>query len=193
MPVPDFSPGEILTAAAMDSIGLWRVTGCTVSSAGGTAATASNGVITVGTGNTSVTVSAAFNSSFDNYKIVYDGGVASTTLTLALTLGASVTTYNMALPYVTYGAAVASGTSLINSTSWALAGYGTANYVGMSMDLFSPNLARYTRIAGSYLAENEAGGYFGIHKTATAYTAFTLAVSTGTITGGTIRVYGYNK
>jgi len=25
MPVPDFSPGEVLTAAAMDSIGLWRV------------------------------------------------------------------------------------------------------------------------------------------------------------------------
>jgi hypothetical protein len=25
MPVPDFSPGEVLTAAAMDSIGLWKV------------------------------------------------------------------------------------------------------------------------------------------------------------------------
>ena len=31
MPVPDFSPGEVLTAAAMDSIGLWRVGGGTFS------------------------------------------------------------------------------------------------------------------------------------------------------------------
>ena len=176
MTFPVFASGDVLNASDMNGVGLWLVKSQAV-----------------GSGVASVTVTGAFPSDYDSFKIVYDGGVASTTLTLALTLGASATTYNMALPYVTYGAAVASGTSLTNSSSWALAGYGTANYVGMSMDLFSPNLARYTRIAGSYLAENEAGGYFGIHKTASAYTAFTLAVSTGTITGGTIRVYGYRN
>ncbi len=45
---PVFAAGDVLGAADMNAVGLWRVTTCTVSSAGGTAATASNGVITIG-------------------------------------------------------------------------------------------------------------------------------------------------
>ena len=148
---------------------------------------------TVGTAVSSVTISSAFNSTYDSYKIIYDGGVASTLLTLSLTLGASTAGYNMALPFVTYGSGVASGTSLSGATAWSLSGYGTTNFVGFNFDLASPNLARYTRCQGAYIAENEAGGYFGIHKVATAYTSFTIATSSGTITGGTIQVYGYRK
>ncbi len=99
MPVPDFSPGEILTASAMDSIGLWRVTTCTVSSAGGTAATASNGVITIGTGNTSVTVNNAFSADYDNYKIIVSGASATTNVNVAMTLNGGTTGYFGCLVY----------------------------------------------------------------------------------------------
>ena len=176
MTFPVFASGDVLNASDMNAVGLWLVKSQTV-----------------GTSVSSVTVSSAFSSDYDSYRIIYDGGVGSTTMTLSMTLGASATTYNMSLPYVTYGAGTAAGTSVVNSTSWALAGYGTTNYVHFALDVYSPNLARYTRVAGSYVAENESGGYFGIHKTASAYTAFTITTSTGTLTGGTIRVYGYRN
>jgi hypothetical protein len=180
MAIKTFTTGEVLTASDTNTYlansGLVYVTSATV-----------------GTGVSTVTVSSAFNSTYDSYKIVYDGGVASTALTLTLTFGASATGYSMALPYVTYGTAVASATSLSNATGFTLAAYGTANYVGFNFDVASPNLARYTRIQGAYIAETEAGGYFGIHKVASAYTAFTLTTSSGTITGGQITVYGYRK
>lgn len=176
MGFPSFTTGEILTAADMNAVGLWLVKSQTV-----------------GTAVSSVQVTGAFSAAYDSYRIIYDGGVASTALTLSLTLGSSTTTYNMSLPYVTYGSGAPAGTSLVNASAWTLVGYGTTNYVGLGVDLYSPNLPRFTRIAGSYVAENEAGGYFGIHKTASAYTSFTVTTSTGTLTGGAIRVYGYRN
>ena len=176
MPVPDFSPGEVLTAAAMDSIGLWLVK-----------------TQAVGTGVSTVTVTDAFTADYDSYKVVYDGGVGSTFITIAMQLGASTASYNMSLPYVTYGAAVAAGTSVLNATSFALMGAGDTSYAGVDVDVLSPNLARFTRVQGAYIANNESGSYSGIHKVATAYTGFTLIISGGSVTGGTIRVYGYRK
>ena len=60
MPVPDFSPGEVLTAAAMDSIGLWKVASGTLSG------TATNFV-------------GCFTSDYTNYRIVVDGITFNTT------------------------------------------------------------------------------------------------------------------
>ena len=173
---PDFTSGSVLTAAQMNAVGLWLVK-----------------TQAVGTGVSSVTVTGAFTSDYDSYKIIYDGGVGSTFVTIAMTLGASATGYNMSLPYVTYGAAVAAGTSVLNAVSFALMGAGDTNYLGLDVDVLSPNLARFTRVQGAYIANNESGSYTGIHKVATAYTDFSLIIAGGTITGGTIRVYGYRK
>ena len=195
MSYPTFSVGETLKAADMNAVGLWRINNCTVTSVGGTAATASNGVITVGTGNTSVTVSAAFNSSFDNYRIVYGGGVGSTAITLSLQLGGSTTGYYSIVNYAAYAA---TGTPLStgdnNQALWRYVGYADANYAQMSLDVIAPNLARWTTFnAASWAATTVAGTSSGIHQVATAYTSFTLGVNTGSLTGGKIRVYGYNN
>ena len=195
MPVPDFSPGEILTAAAMDSIGLWRVTGCTVSSAGGTAATASNGVITVGTGNTSVTVSAAFSSAFDNYKIIYSGGVSSAAVTnISLKLGASATGYYSSTFFAAVTATTVSNAGVNNGAVWTYGGLATTTSTSMDFDLLNPFLAKTTIFAnGTYTDTATFGTTNGVHSVATSYTEFTIAPGSGTLTGGTIRVYGYNK
>jgi hypothetical protein len=52
MPVPDFSPGEVLTASAMDSIGLWKVTSGTVSA------------------SPTLTVDNCFSANYANYRVV---------------------------------------------------------------------------------------------------------------------------
>ena len=176
MTYPVFSAGEVLGAASMNAVGLWLVKSQTV-----------------GNAVSSVTVSGAFSADYDAYKVVYVGGVGSTALNINMTLGAAASNYSMALPYVTYGGASASGTSIAGGTSWALMGTATANSASLDVDLFNPYLSQYTRALGIYVSDTEAGTYAGIHKTASSYTAFTLTASTGTLTGGTVSVYGYRK
>ena len=194
MPVPDFAPGEILTAAAMDAVGLWRVTTCTVSSVGGTAATASNGVITVGTNNTSVTVSNAFSSDYDNYKIVYTGGVGSVNIDLTIQLGSANTNYSYALFYIVPPSATISQLSSSSAANWLYGGGMTTNGGGLDMDVYGPNLAKYTYMRNTYLRDDVIGANgTGAQKSTTQFTSFTLAPFSGNISGGKIRVYGYRN
>jgi len=176
MTYPVFASGDVLNASDMNGVGLWLVKSQVV-----------------GAGVTAVGVTGAFPSDYNAFKVVYQGGVASTGITIGINLGASATAYSMSLPYVTYGSASPAGTSVNGGTYWALAGYGTASGVGLNVDIFDPNLARFTRGFGWYVSENEAGAWAGIHKVATAYTDMTLSFFGGTATGGTISVYGYRK
>jgi len=173
---PSFSAGEVLRAVDMNAVGLWLVKSQAV-----------------GNTVTSIPVTQVFTSDYDSYKVIYDGGVASTFVTVSMTLGSSNTGYNMALPYVTYGLGVAAGTSVVNASSFSLMGAGNTNYVGIDVDVLSPALARFTRVQGAYIADNEAGSYSGIHKVATGYQEFTLSIVGGSVSGGTVRVYGYKK
>jgi hypothetical protein len=178
MTFPSFSVGETLRAADMNAVGLWLVK-----------------TQTVGTGVSSVTVTDAFSADYDNYKIVYTGGAASGLVSIRTQLGASTSGYNAGLNYVVY---LAPGTPLSASTnsgaSWEFTGYATTNYSSLSYDLMSPFLSKYTTyLAAGWAAETAAGTASGIHLVASSYTSFTLIPNSGTLTGGTISVYGYRK
>lgn len=193
MPVPVFSVGETLTSAAMNAVGLWRITTCTVSSVGGTAATASNGVVTIGTSNTSVTVNNAFSSSYDNYRIVISSIDCSSPDTVVLmTMGNTTTNYYGNMAYYKVG----SGNGDLprnNENNWYVAITDGESATGCSFDLFAPNKAVRTSYTGG------GWGYLSVFTTAgmvantTQYTSFTIAPAAGSMTGGTICVYGYNK
>jgi hypothetical protein len=175
---PDFSAGAVLTAAQMNAIGLWLVK-----------------TQTIGTTVSSVTVSNAFNSDYDNYRIVISGGVGSTNITLSLQLGASTTGYYSITNYATYAAAttpLSSGDN--NGAVWTTVGYAGTNFLQASFDLIGPNLAKWTSLnSAAWSATTVAGNSNGMHQVATAFTGFTLGVNTGTLTGGTIYIYGYRK
>lgn len=198
MPVPDFAPGEILTAAAMDAIGLWRVTTCTVSSVGGTAATASNGVITIGTSNTSITVSNAFSADYDNYRIIVSGGVSSVAAgALNLSLGATATGYYRAGAFMPFnGLQPVTGFSNSNDTTWRGVIEASTNQIDSIIDLISPFATKNT-IFSAHTSAVRTDGYSlfmgGYVANTTSYTAFTISASAGNLTGGTIRVYGYRN
>ena len=147
---------------------------------------------TVGTAVSSVTVSSAFSSTYDNYRIIYTGGTG--TGTVNMTLGASITTYSNSLIYSsTYATPTPAGIGSNNGAHWQYVGYCDANLCHVGLDVFSPNLAKYTTFGNcSYSANTNAGNNSGIHATATAYTSFTF-IPAGTFTGGTITVYGYRQ
>jgi hypothetical protein len=176
---PDFSSGAVLTAAQMNSVGLWLIK------------TQAVGNVAV----PSVTVTDAFSADFDNYKIVISGGAGSTGgATLNMTLGATVTGYQFGGIAMRFASAsVDSLSSLGITSSWSRVGIANGNSMNGEIELFSPNLAKRTHYNGQYVQNVSNGNAVvsgGFLDDATQYTAFTLTPASGTITGGTIRVYG---
>ncbi len=118
---PDFTVGQVLTAAQMNSIGLFRVTTCTVSSVGGTAATVSNGVVTIGTGNTSVTVNNAFSSDYQSYRIFIENlDTSGTASHLFQFSGITGSNYLSGGSYGSWGGAAQTGFGNAFTTTWTL-------------------------------------------------------------------------
>jgi hypothetical protein len=149
---------------------------------------------TIGTTVASVTVTDAFSSTYDNYLIVVSGGVGSTTSQMALTLGATATGYYRFGTYGTYSSATVQGIQNSNGTNWGDAVGMSTNSLSGTIELIAPNLAKRTSYSSS-MQQVATAGYSlrsaGFLDDATQYTAFTLTCGTGTVTGGTIKVYGY--
>ena len=150
---------------------------------------------TIGSAVSSVEVTDAFSSTYDNYLILVSGGVGSTNINLRLTLGSTATGYSYAGFYAQYSSAGVVATNT-NTATFFDAGYATSNAISSRIELESPNLAKRTIIRAQATGSTTTWyrfDYAGFLDNATQYTAFTLTCSTGTITGGTISVYGYAK
>ena len=145
----------------------------------------------IGSAVSSVTVSNAFSADYENYRITVNGGVASVAATVSLKLGASTASYYQAYHYITYSTGAANILTVNNGSVWTYSGQTQTNYITVNVDLQNPFLAKYTTISG--FSAGSVGAYtVGYHASATSYTDFTIAHG-GTLTGGTIRVYGYNN
>ena len=173
---PVFTAGAVLTAAQMNGIGLWLVKTQTIGSAVST-----------------VTVTGAFSADYDNYLISITGGAASTTNYGDLALGSTATGYYMSTNYMTFNANTVSGISRANQAKFIGCFVGTTATLDGAIFLNSPFLAKNTVMHAHYaqtVATGENATFRGYLADTTSYTAFTLTASTGTWTGGEIRVYG---
>jgi len=96
-----------------------------------------------------------------------------------------------------YSPANFSGLAGDNVASFLYAGSGRAgNGLVMNCDVYGPNLAKFTFMNALWVYNNSTGAYGNAafnHESATQHTAFTVSTSTGTLTGGTIKVYGYKN
>lgn len=146
---------------------------------------------TIGTGVSSITVTNAFSATYENYKIVVSGGTATTGLNTHMFLGASATQYYAGLNFTTFATSAPSNFGANNLTTWPYVGYFDTNGHRVTIDVINPFLAKYTTFNGPYISVNAAGHVAGVHNVATSYTDFTLSSPGGTVTGGTIYVYGY--
>ena len=148
---------------------------------------------TIGSAVSSVTITGAFSSTYDNYYVTVSGGVASTTNFGRLTLGATATGYYKSTVYMAYNSNTVNGISNANATYWDDTINGTTNSLHGAFYLFGPNLAKTTHFVSTAAASTTTGqsaSNLGYLNDTTQYTAFTITANTGTFTGGTIRVYG---
>jgi hypothetical protein len=152
---------------------------------------------TIGTAVSSVVVNNAFSSTYDNYRIVLTGNLNSATGTIGLSLGSTATGYYSGGYEINYGTSAGTIQVNNNTSSWTRPFGGTTAASGSnSLDLFAPFLSiqtTYSALRPGLTTTGNSGFYVGMLNNTTSYTNFTLTPSTGTITGGTISVYGYKK
>lgn len=152
------------------------------------------GSVTVGNAVSSVSVTC-FSSAYENYKILYSGGVASGLCSLQLKLGSSSTGYYSIVNYADYATATTPKSAGDNNgNQWTYVGYSTPYYTQLTTDVIGPYLSQWTAYGpASWAAQTVAGASSGTHQIATSHTSFTIVCLGGTLTGGTITVYGYRK
>jgi hypothetical protein len=152
---------------------------------------------TVGTTVASVQVTDAFSATYDNYLVTIDGTVGSTAAYSGLILGATTTGYYNGSNYFAYDTGTPNARASNNGAKFV--DIGRINTLGSNtkIEFTSPFLTVRTGILYSNSSyETGTGGAFhggGFLDNATSYTAFTFSPNSGTITGGTIRVYGYTN
>jgi hypothetical protein len=152
-----------------------------------------NGAVTIGSAVSSVTVNGAFSATYDAYKIIITGVSSSSADYITLKLGNIATGYYQTRIAFTY-AGVADNGFDNNTVRWTVCARGDAtNGISGSFDLLNPFLTKYKFLHGGVAVPTAAGTINGVLQSTTSVTDFTIAPPSGTITGGTIRIYGYNN
>jgi hypothetical protein len=146
---------------------------------------------TIGTAVASVTVTGAFSATYDNYLIQINGASSSNAADLSFQLsGSTGSTYQNIFNFFQWGTA---GNSVAN----ALSARPSVAQMGGSSNYFCSVEVRNPFATGITFAEYHGGGttYNGLGRfydsNSASHTGFNIAGTAGTLTGGTIYVYGY--
>lgn len=175
MSFPVFASGDVLNASDMNAVGLWLVK-----------------TQTVGSGVSSVTVTGAFSADYDNYRIVFTGGVSTNEDFLNFTIsGGSGNSYRWGAQFVQYANTVNTTVGNGNASS-RIAIMGTTSW-SFVMDIHKPFMTSQTNWQSQSSSDSYSWSGSGYNSTSASSSSFTIFPALGTITGGTIRVYGYRN
>jgi hypothetical protein len=177
-------------------MGLVKVIPNNVTSSGGTSATlAANGTITIGSGNTLISIFGCFSSLYRNYKIVWTANAQSTTANFLAYMNASASgVYYTNGMYMQPGSTTVNGYQLSAQNSTVI-GVWLGGFAGASgsCDIHSPFAADRT----FFISQAYGPGYMWWGGGQVADTASNvnlyLAPSAGTVSGGSIVIYGYRN
>ena len=175
MSYPVFASGDVLNASDMNGVGLWLVK-----------------TQVIGTAVSSVTVTSAFTTDYDQYMITVTGGTFNTSLVWGVFQfnAAHTTGYYGAAQFIDTAAAVTNqGTSNLGRLLVTRSSTTTAGVSSWVVNVANPMTAVRKSIWGQCSGGNMVthGGYYDSTST---FSQFVLSPSAGTLTGGTIRVYG---
>jgi len=153
---------------------------------------------TIGSSVSSITVNDAFSTTYDNYLITIIGGSASANnADINIKFGAATTGYKFTGIYMLTTASTVNSFAS-NSTGSIACGGASANGMASNVYVMSPFLSARTAVISQTAPTHSdmfRQEYAGFLDDATSYTSFIIAIAGGgqTLTGGTIRVYGYQK
>lgn len=151
---------------------------------------------TIGSGVSSVTVTDAFSATFDNYRILMAPDDASSNVNLWMYFGTATSDYYSALDGHRWSNTTVTD-AVTGDTKGFLGAVGTSGAGSTAVDVFNPYLSQQTFWQGQNVFASTSAGWTvtisAMVNNSTSYTSFTVFPASGTLTGGTIRVYGYNN
>lgn len=140
----------------------------------------------------SVVVTDAFSNLYENYKIIYNGGVGTGLHNMRLQLGSTTNGCFGFGVYGTFGGSTVLGIPDNNSARFGYVGGGDTSGTTLTAEIRSPFIAAATYINATIDTGTSFGHYSGRYFPTTSFTGFTISPDSGNISGGTIRVYGYH-
>ena len=155
-----------------------------------------NGAVTIGSAVTSVTVQGAFSATYDNYKIIISGGSASANGLLRLQLSGATSGYYSGTAGANLSNGTYAGLGTNNGSLWDAAGIHLTNDLVMNVDLLCPFLTKKKWLTANFVNFNSFNSYgqtVGECSVSSSLTGFVISPTSGNISGGTIRIYGYNN
>jgi hypothetical protein len=151
---------------------------------------------TIGSGITSPLVSNCFSSTYDNYRVAITDCVTSANGEgFGVRTVTDATGYRYGGFYVAYTSATLVAQAS-NGQSYFPIGFtsqSTSYKNNLSCEIYAPFLTQVTRFISSNASVAYNTNFNGLVADATSTTDLTVLVSSGTMTGGTIRVYGYRN
>jgi len=175
---PDFTAGQILTAAQMNAVGMWLIETKTVPSS-----------------TASLTFTNCFSNDYNNYRFIFDidSCTGLTPIEIQLRTGSTTTVTNYKAFLWSPFASFTSGAPVSVTTTTSFIGtFGHPTAISGSCDVIGPFIAGPTTCYGNYATDANAGFTGGIQTDSTSYVSAVINITGQTISGGKISVYGYN-
>lgn len=156
---------------------------------------AANGTITIGNAVSTVAVTGAFSSLYDNYKILIQGGSATAnTDYVRLQLGSTTSGYRYDYIFANMASGTPASAGTVAGANFAYCGIASLTLFANIevMGPFATGMTTVQALAGR--TGQNMGMMVGTQIDSTSFTGFTILSGVGiTFTGGTIRVYGYRN
>ena len=184
------------TYAPVAAGGLVQIVPSAITATGGSGSISATGAVSF-TSATSVDISGAFSSAYDNYRIIYvASAVSAGDIAIRLGTGGSYNAtsgnYRYNGQYAVYTSATITGfNSSTTGTSWII---GNASGYGTVVDIYSPFAARNS--AYTFQQARDDGGYMtggGTMTVTTSYDQLRLIRTDAGSFSGIIHIYGYRK
>jgi len=162
-----------------------------------------SGTVTIGSAVSTVSLNGCFTSAYDSYRIIYaplSSSATGSNLNIRFRTGG---TDNTTSSYGWTGNATnfaGAASQVFGATQSSMfIGYGSypsQSYGNYAIDVFDPFLAQFTFLESQGIGVASGGNTFrtnlgGLFSNATSFDGISFIPNAGTLTGGTIRVYGY--
>ena len=182
-----FSNGDVLQASDMNAVGLHLITPSSVS--GGTL---SGGVVSITSGSSSVQLNDVFSSTFRDYRVIFSNFVGTVSGDIQLQFVGQTTNYRWAHMALAFNGVNGDDNNVLDSTI-KLGTITTISYNHITFEVYVPNLAEETVVQGHGFTGGAVTSIGGYQDSTTQFTSFLIKPASGTLSGGTIRVYGYSN
>jgi hypothetical protein len=185
----------------LEQQGLVQVIPTSVTVGSGSGSVDATGNVTF-SGVSSISLNGSFNSTYDNYRIMFQVDSTSGNPNISFRMRAS-TTDESGNNYAYSGIKTAAGGSVLldaivgTSSNKLVENYsGYPSHISGGLDLFNPFNTVTTKYTFNSYGNSTLGAYsgftyYGAHSQTISYNGITFLPSTGTM-NGTVRVYGYN-